>query len=78
MAVLLLKAAHGSGYTPAACAGIFVDVPCKLTPAFAVDWIEQLYHDGITAGCGDGKYCPGDPVSRGQMAALLTRTFGLQ
>ncbi len=78
MAVLLLKAAHGSGYTPAACAGIFVDAPCKLTPAFAVDWIEQLYHDGITAGCGGGKYCPGDPVSRGQMAALLTRTFGLQ
>jgi hypothetical protein len=78
MAVLLLKAEHGPTYTPPACAGIFPDVACTPTPAFAADWIEQLSNEGITGGCGGGNYCPANPVSRGQMAALLTRTFGLQ
>ena len=78
MAVLLLKAEHGPSYAPPACAGIFPDVACTPTPAFAVDWIEQLSNEGITGGCGGGNYCPDNPVSRGQMAAFLVRTFGLQ
>ena len=78
MAVLLLKAEHGPSYTPPACTGLFPDVPCTPTPAFAADWIEQLFNEGITGGCGGGDYCPDNPVSRGQMAAFLVRTFGLQ
>jgi streptogramin lyase len=35
MAVFLLKAEHGSAYTPPACTGIFTDVECTPTPAFA-------------------------------------------
>ncbi len=66
MAVLLLKAEHGSSYTPPACAGVFPDVACTPTPAFAADWIEQLSNEGITAGCGGGNYCPANPVSRGR------------
>lgn len=31
---------------------------------------------GITAGCGGSKYCPGDPVNRGSMAAFLSRSAG--
>ena len=31
---------------------------------------------GITAGCGGRKYCPDDPVTRGQMAAFLSRGLG--
>lgn len=39
--------------------------------------IEALAAAGITTGCGDGSFCPDDAVTRGQMAAFLTRTLGL-
>jgi len=74
MAVFLLKAEHGSGYVPPACTGIFTDVPC---PSLFADWIEQLFAEGITGGCGTGIYCPNSPNTRGQMAVFLTKTFGL-
>ena len=55
MAVFLLKAEHGSGYAPPACAGVFPDVPCS--SPFA-PWIEQLAAENVTGGCGGGNYCP--------------------
>ena len=39
--------------------------------------LEQLAREGITAGCGNGKYCPNVTVTRDQMAVFLVRTFGL-
>jgi len=39
--------------------------------------IEKLYAAGITNGCGDGAYCPGVAMTRGQMAAFLVRALGL-
>lgn len=77
MAVLLLRAQNGSAYTPPACAGIFADVTC---PGPFTDWIEALYGAGITGGCGANPltYCPGDPVTRAQMAVFLVATFNLQ
>ncbi len=30
---------------------------------------------GITVGCAEGRFCPNDPVSRGQMASFLARAF---
>jgi uncharacterized repeat protein (TIGR03803 family) len=78
MAVFLLKAEHGPDSVPPPCTGVFDDVECTPTRAFAVDWIEQLANEGITGGCGGGNYCPGNPVGRGQMAAFLVKTFGLQ
>ncbi len=76
MAVFLLVAQHGSGYTPPACTGIFSDVAC---PGPFTNWIEQLYNEGITGGCSTNPpaYCPGDPVTRAQMAVFLTATFNL-
>jgi len=53
---------------------VFEDVPC---PSSFADWIEQLSGEGITGGCGGGNYCPLSPVTRGQMAAFLTKTFDL-
>ena len=74
MAVLLLKAEHGSLYTPPPCTGAFADVECTPVPAFAVDWIEQLFHEGITAGClPEGNYCPNAPVRRDEMAVFLLK-----
>ena len=41
----------------------FTDVPPS---RWAYGFIETLLHSGITAGCGDGVFCPADPVSRWQ------------
>src|SRR5262249_4443801 len=36
-------------------------------------FIEKIFRNGITAGCGGGRYCPGEPVRRDQMAVLLLK-----
>ena len=75
MAVFLLKAFEGSGYTPPACTvATFTDVPCS--HQFA-PWIYELVARNITAGCGGGNYCPGTSANRGQIAAFIVKTFGL-
>jgi hypothetical protein len=75
MAVFLLKTREGAGFSPPACtAAAFADVPCA--SPFAA-WVQELVARGITAGCGGGLYCPADPVTRGQMAVFLTKTFAL-
>jgi hypothetical protein len=72
MAVFLLRAEHGAGYVPPASTGdVFTDVPVD---HWAGDFIEALYAEGITNGCGVGTYCPDDPVTRAEMAAFLLRT----
>jgi len=75
MAVFLLRAKYGAGYSPPAATGVFGDVPVDY---WAAGWIEQLAAEGITAGCGGGNYCPNAQVTRDQMAVFLVRTFGLQ
>jgi hypothetical protein len=78
MAVFLLKSKYGFHYTPPTCTGIFADVECMPTPAFAVNWIEELFHENVTGGCGGGNYCPNNLNTRGQMAAFLVKMFALQ
>lgn len=39
--------------------------------------IEALAEAGVTLGCADGRYCPVDFVTRGQMAAFLHRADGV-
>ena len=73
MAKFLEKGINGSAYTPPLGTGmVFADVPASY---WAVDWIEQLYADGITSGCvlSPLTYCPDDPVTRAQMAKFLMR-----
>ena len=51
-------------------------------PDGAFDWaerfddsvVEQLATEDITSGCGGGNYCPGQSVSRAQMAIFLLKT----
>ncbi len=74
MAELLLKAEHGPGYVPPPATGIFMDVPAASPQA---PWIERLFKEGITSGCGPSNYCPNDTSTRGQMAVFLMKTFGL-
>ena len=72
MAVFVLKAEHGLCYTPPPCTppGLFADVPC---PSPFADWIEAMFVEGITGGCGGGLFCPQDTVRRDQMAPFLLK-----
>ena len=44
--------------------------------SFALE-IEWLYGEGITRGCAAERFCPGDSLTRGQMASLLVRALDL-
>jgi hypothetical protein len=73
MAVALLQPQVLAGYSPPACVAgseMFTDVPAS-NPF--CPFIEELARRGITGGCGGGKFCPGDPVSRQQMAVFLIK-----
>jgi hypothetical protein len=71
MAVFLERGMNGSAFVPPTGTGlVFTDVPGTY---WAMNWIEKLYADGITGGCGGGNYCPNDVATRAQMAILLLR-----
>jgi hypothetical protein len=59
-------------YFPPVCGGSsgFSDVPAgdPYCP-----WIKQLAADGVTQGCGGGKFCPDETVTRKQLAMLVER-----
>ncbi|MFO0753176.1 MAG: choice-of-anchor D domain-containing protein [Thermodesulfovibrionales bacterium] len=40
-----------------------------------VSYINALAAKGITTGCGDGNFCPDDPVTREQVAAFIIRSL---
>ena len=40
-------------------------------------FIEALAKSGISGGCGSGNFCPESPLTRGQMAAFLSKALGL-
>jgi hypothetical protein len=73
MAVFLLLAKEAGGYSPAACTtAVYPDVPAS-SPFCR--WIEELSRRGVVGGCGGGNFCPGDPVTREQMAVFVLRTL---
>ena len=49
----------------------FPDVPSSHPFYF---FIEDIFHNGITGGCGGGDYCAETPVTRGQMAVFLLKS----
>ncbi|MGE5413784.1 MAG: S-layer homology domain-containing protein [Syntrophomonadaceae bacterium] len=74
MAVFLTKARHPVSCTYPATGVVFTDVPSSY---WAGGFIEQLWREGVTGGCGGGLFCPESPVRRDQMAAFLVRGFRL-
>ena len=48
----------------------FPDVPTSNAFYF---YVENIFHLGITGGCGGGNYCPGNTVTRAQMAVFLLK-----
>lgn len=69
VATLLARA-----YTLPAGAQSFVDVPAGAVHA---DGIAAVTAEGIAYGCTADRFCPTDAVTRGQLAALLSRTLQL-
>ena len=64
---------NANGYSPV-CNGTFCDDEESI---FEAD-IEKIAAEGITNGCGGHRrFCPRDRVTRGQMAAFLSRGFEL-
>lgn len=53
----------------------FVDVEAEDPHIAAIDWAAE---QGIIKGYGDGRFGPGDPVTRQQLAAMLYRYVKLQ
>lgn len=71
MAVYLERGLNGHEYVPPPARGnVFTDVAAD---DFAASFIEKLFADGITGGCGGNKYCPGEPMTRAQIAVFLLR-----
>jgi hypothetical protein len=74
IAVFVLVAKEGPGFTPQVCvAGSerFTDMPasspfCK--------WVEEIARRLVVNGCGAAQYCPGQLVTREQMAVFALKT----
>ena len=72
LAVFLERGMRGGDFSPPAAMGnVFLDVAAH---DFAAAFIEQLFIDGITPGCGNNHYCPNNAVTRAQMAVFLLRS----
>jgi hypothetical protein len=61
-----------------------LDLPVATSDAFTDDAgspheadINALAAAGVTQGCGEGLFCPKDPVSRQEMASFLVRALEL-
>ncbi len=80
MAQIMVRAFHGPNFAPPQAVGIFADVVISDTDDTA-NYIEQLYNDGIVAGCrmenGQRYYCPNDLVNRAQMSVFLLAGLGI-
>jgi PKD repeat protein len=74
VAIFLGRALHPAPFTPPPAAGIFEDVS---RTHWAAAWIEQIYRDGISAGCSVSGtrrfFCPGSAASRAEVAVLIER-----
>lgn len=68
--ILALITTFAGGLATNAHAQTFADVPAN---HWAFSFIETLAETGITGGCGGGNYCPGNAVTRAQMAVFLER-----
>lgn len=60
--------------SPSPTAASFIDVPPS-NPVFR--FVEALKSAGIAGGCAPNRFCPNDPVTRGQMAVFLAVALGL-
>lgn len=70
---VFIERAIGMFNPPTPASQAFVDVP---TNFWAYKFIGDFASRGITAGCTPTTYCPGDLVTRDQMAVFMERALG--
>jgi len=71
MAAFIIRARYGAGTAFAFLSTpLFTDVPASNN---FFKWIQKMKQTGITSGCTATTYCPGDPVSRGEIAIFIMR-----
>jgi hypothetical protein len=72
MAVFVLVAREGALFSPRPCTSApFADVP---TTSGFCPFIAELARRGVAGGCGGGNYCPGNAVTRQEMAVFALAT----
>jgi hypothetical protein len=71
MAMYIARALYGEAY-PFSSNARFSDVPSS---DFLFKYVQKIWEIGVTQGCTTTSYCPGNPVTREQMAAFLSRSF---
>ena len=70
MAIFIVRAVYGNDNFTYNTTPYFTDV----TPStFGFKWIQKLKDLGITSGCTATTYCPGETVTRDQMAIFIIR-----
>lgn len=74
MAVFVLRTLEPTLEPPACTTPVFSDVAPS---SVFCRWIAELARRGVAAGCGAGKYCPAEPLTREQMAVFISAGFGL-
>jgi len=70
--VTVTNADTSTATLPGAWLADFVDVP---RGDIFHDYVETIFRNGITAGCGGGLYCRNGAVSREQMAVFLLKSI---
>ena len=76
MAVFLVKGYKPDGFTPPACVGtIFPGRDLRGSLHGYAPWIEQLYSDGVTAGCSTNplQFCPGSAIGEWETLVWMAK-----
>jgi uncharacterized repeat protein (TIGR01451 family) len=71
MAAFLIRALYGEDFN-CSTNPYFADV---LNAHWAFLYVQKLFEDTITTGCGPGTYCPTNTVTRAQMATFIVRAI---
>ncbi len=74
MAVMLVKGYQPDGDPTPACTNHFTDAGCS-DPTWGpyAPWIEELWRDGVTSGCGVNLYCPSLIAGEWEMLIFLSK-----
>ncbi len=71
MAIFIVRAVMGGDdFTLIQQTPYFADVP---TGSFGFQWIQKMFELGITGGCTASDFCPGESLTRAQMAIFIVR-----
>jgi hypothetical protein len=77
-AVYILRSTKGVSYEPPASAGVFADLPVA-GKEWMQPWVEESYREGIMIRCADNplQYCPEASITRGSLAASISKAYAL-